>query len=70
LERVGYRQVLTRDAAVLVLCFADARSFRALLHCSLPLATGGAAVAGGLLFLFASRLVWQRAIGHYTSASS
>jgi hypothetical protein len=38
LERVGYRQVLTRDAAVLVLCFADARSFRALQHCSLPLA--------------------------------
>jgi ABC-2 type transport system permease protein len=33
-------------------------------------ATAGAALAGALVFLVASRLVWKRAIGHYTSASS
>jgi ABC-2 type transport system permease protein len=36
----------------------------------LSLSTGAAAVAGGVAFLLGARLVWQKAIGHYTSASS
>jgi ABC-2 type transport system permease protein len=36
----------------------------------LSFSTGVAAVAGGVAFLLGARLVWQRAIGHYTSASS
>ena len=33
-------------------------------------ATAFRAAAGALLFVFAARLVWRRAIGHYRSASS